>query len=167
LSTPDIVANEFRQLLGRFATGVVVLTARDSGGRPAGMTANSLASVSLAPPLVSICVEHQAEMFQVLHHSDVFIINVLSSNQEAISRRFAGNAEGDRFGGVGYRLSPQGLPILDGVLAHIECEKYAQYVLGDHTMFVGRVTGGSTAADSAHSRPLLYFRGGYAGLGPG
>jgi flavin reductase (DIM6/NTAB) family NADH-FMN oxidoreductase RutF len=153
--------------LGRFATGVVVITARDPSGRPIGMTANSLASVSLVPPLVSICVEQQADMLQALTQTDRFAINILSAHQETVSRRFAGAGQETRFEGVGYQTSPDGLPILEGVLAAIECEKFAHYRLGDHTLFVGRVTGGLVSDDPAHTRPLLYYRGGYAGLSPG
>jgi 3-hydroxy-9,10-secoandrosta-1,3,5(10)-triene-9,17-dione monooxygenase reductase component len=167
VSGADVDPAKFRQLLGRFATGVVVITAGDAHGRLAGMTANSLASVSLEPPLVSICVEHQAEMFHVMSDTDQFAINILSSHQETVSRRFAGGGQEDRFDGVGYQVSPRGLFILEGVLAYIECQKFAQHPLGDHTLFVARVTGGSASEDPAHSRPLLYYRGGYAGLSPG
>lgn len=167
MSGNDVDPARFRQLLGRFATGVVVITARDREGRLTGMTANSLASVSLEPPLISICVEHQAEMFNVMSDTDDFAINILSSLQETVSRRFAGGGQEDRFGGVGYSVSPQGLAILEGALAYIECTKFAQYPLGDHSLFVARVTGGGTTEDPAHSRPLIYYRGGYAGLSPG
>lgn len=133
------------------------------------MTANSLASVSLHPPLISVCIEHQAEMYQVMEHASRFAINILASSQEALSRRFAGFYEGDRFAGVGYRISAAGLIVLDGALAHIECEQFAKHPLGDHTMYVGRVTGGATAENDEHGRahPLLYYRGGYAGLQSG
>ena len=153
----------FRQLLGRFATGVVVITARTPRGEPTGMTANSLASVSLVPPLISIAVELQAEMHQVLLAGPQFAINILSASQEALSRRFAAQPHAGRFDGVGYSLSDDGHVILDGVLAHLACERYAEYPAGDHTLFVARVTGGATA----EGRPLLYYRGGYASLGPG
>ncbi len=157
---PDVDSAQFRQLLGRFATGVAIITARAPDGRPSGMTANSLASVSLTPPLVSVAVEHEAEMYYTLLATRDFVINILSSGQETLSRRFAGPHEG-RFDGVGYRANDQGIPVLAGVLAHIECERYAEHRTGDHTIFIGRVTGGATAG----GRPLLYYRGGYASLG--
>jgi flavin reductase (DIM6/NTAB) family NADH-FMN oxidoreductase RutF len=133
------------------------------------MTANSLASVSLHPPLISICVEHQAEMHEVMEQADRFALNILGTHQETLSRRFAGHHEGDRFAGIGYTVSAAGLIVLDGALAHIECERHAQFPLGDHTLFVGRVTGGGTAdlEDRGHGHPLLYYRGGYAGLDVG
>ena len=156
----DIDPANFRQLLGRFATGVVVITTRRADGGPVGMTANSLASVSLQPPLVSICVEHEAEMRSALLAAPVFVINILASDQEAVSRRFAGLHD-DRFDGIGYRLSPRGLVILEGSLAHLECERHAEFEAGDHTIFVGRVVEGGIT----EGRPLIYYRGGYTELG--
>ncbi|HUR95761.1 MAG TPA: flavin reductase family protein [Gemmatimonadales bacterium] len=151
--------DRFRQLLGRFATGVTVLTVRGSNGRPAGMTASSLASVSLQPPLVSVCVDQAADMHDLIVAADEFVVNILDSEQEALSRRFADEHE-DRFAGVGYRFGPDGQILLDGALAHIECERFATYPTGDHTIVVGRVIGG----DSRDGHPLLYYRGGYAAL---
>jgi flavin reductase (DIM6/NTAB) family NADH-FMN oxidoreductase RutF len=124
------------------------------------MTANSLASVSLHPPLISVCVDCEAEMHDAILDVKEFVVNILSSHQEALARRFADEYE-DRFDGVGYHLSPEGLILLDGALAHIECRREARYPAGDHTIVVGRLIGGSTA----DGRPLLYYRGGYAALG--
>ena len=146
--------------MGRFATGVVIVTAIDPEGHPTGMTANSLTSVSLQPPLVSICVDHTADMHQSLTGADRFAINILAADQEPLSRRFAGG-ERKRFDGVGYRRTDSGYLVLDGVLAHLECERHAVFPVGDHTIYVGRVVGGQTG----DREPLLYYRGGYAGLG--
>ena len=145
----------FRQLLGRFATGVTVLTTRG----PVGMTASSVASVSLDPPLVLVSVERQHEMHGALESEPYFVLNVLAADQETLSRRFAGD-EPNRFSGVGFHLNKQGIAVLDGVLAHIECEKQTAIPAGDHTVFIGLVIGGSVT----DRRPLLYYRGGYAGL---
>ncbi len=142
--------------MGRFATGVTVLTVNGSGGRPLGMTASSLASVSLVPPLVSVCVDHQAELHDAIVAAPVFVVNILESGQEALSRRFADHHQ-DRFQGVGFHRSPEGLVLLDGALAHLECNRFAGYPAGDHTIIIGRVIGGSTG----EGRPLLYYRGGY------
>jgi flavin reductase (DIM6/NTAB) family NADH-FMN oxidoreductase RutF len=133
------------------------VTAAD--GRLLGMTANSLASVSLYPPLISVCVDHDAEMHDAILKVQQFVVNVLSSSQETLARRFADQHE-DRFDGVGYQLTPDGLILLGGALAHIECQRCAEYPGGDHTIVVGRVIGGSTS----RGRPLLYYRGGYAAL---
>jgi flavin reductase (DIM6/NTAB) family NADH-FMN oxidoreductase RutF len=123
------------------------------------MTANSLSSVSLYPPLISVCVDHAAEMHGAILKVKQFVINVLSSTQETLARRFADKYE-DRFEGIGYQLTPEGLILLGGALAHIECQRYAEYPGGDHTIVVGRVIGGTTSK----GRPLLYYRGGYAAL---
>jgi flavin reductase (DIM6/NTAB) family NADH-FMN oxidoreductase RutF len=157
VSAPSIDPARFRELLGRFATGVTVLTVRAPSGDPAGMTASSLASVSLEPPLVSVCVDHAADLHDLIVASSEFVVNILESRQEELSRRFAGEAH-DRFAGVGYHIGPEGQVRLDGTLAHIECEQFATYPAGDHTIIVGRVIGGGTR----EGQPLLYYRGGYA-----
>lgn len=149
----------FRQLLGRFATGVTVITARTEKGDPIGMTANSLASVSLIPPLVLVSVEKVHEMHTALERATHWVFNILSAEQEALSRRFAGT-EPNRFLGVSYSENDRGIAVIDGTVAHIECEKHAAVPGGDHTIFIGLVVGG----DATDRRPLLYYRGGYAGL---
>lgn len=159
---PGVDAAQFRQLLGRFATGVTVLTTRDATGRPVGMTASSVASVSLNPPLVLVSVDQKNDMYPALHAAQRFILNVLASDQEALSRRFA-EEHPNRFDGVGYQQSKHGIPVLDDALASIECEKQAEVPGGDHAVFFGLVTGGAVS----DRRPLLYYRGGYAGLGGG
>ncbi len=146
----------FRQLLGRFATGVTVVTTRTPGSEPIGMTASSVASVSLDPPLVLVSVDRHHEMHAALEAASHFVLNVLSADQEALSRRFAAD-EPNRFGGVGFHLNKQGIAVLDGVLAHIECEKRTAIPAGDHTVFLGLVIGGSVT----DRRPLLYYRGAY------
>jgi flavin reductase (DIM6/NTAB) family NADH-FMN oxidoreductase RutF len=150
----------FRQLLGRFATGVTIITLSGPEGQPQGMTASSLASVSLHPPLVSVCIDHTAELHDTILEAREFVVNILASHQEALSRRFADRHE-DRFEGVGYHRTAEGLVLLDGALAHIECQRHAVYPGGDHSIVLGRVIGGS----SSDGHPLLYYRGGYATLG--
>ena len=136
------------------------MTATTPRGRPLGMTVNSLASVSLRPPLISVCVDQEAEMHDRILEVTRFVVNFLASHQEALARRFSDKHE-DRFEGIGYHLDPEGLVLLDGTLAHIECERQAHYPGGDHTIVIGKVIGGA-----AHEgRPLLFFRGGYAALG--
>jgi flavin reductase (DIM6/NTAB) family NADH-FMN oxidoreductase RutF len=159
LSAAEIDPAQFRQLLGRFATGVAIVTVVAPDGRPLGMTANSLSSVSLRPPLISVCVDQEAEMHGAILRVTDFVINVLGSHQETLARRFADKHE-DRFEGIGYNLTPEGLILLGGALAHIECHRHAEYPGGDHTIIIGRVTGGTTSK----GRPLLYYRGGYAAI---
>jgi flavin reductase (DIM6/NTAB) family NADH-FMN oxidoreductase RutF len=157
---PGVDPALFRQLLGRFATGVTVVTTKDPDGRPIGMTASSVASISLEPPLLLVSVDKRHDMHTALHAASEFVVNVLAADQEALSRRFAEEEE-ERFDGVGYHDNAAGLPVLDGVLAHIECTKETAVPAGDHTAFIGLVTGGSVT----NRRPLLYYRGGYANLG--
>lgn len=151
----------FRQLCGRFATGVVVVTTRSEDGHPVGMTANSFTSVSLDPPLVSVNIDRAAAMHRHLGQATHFAINVLERRQEVVSRRFADDHV-DRFEGLGHRPGETGMPLLDGALAVIECEVHARLEVGDHTIVVGRVVAGRTG----EGRPLLYYRGGYFDLPP-
>jgi flavin reductase (DIM6/NTAB) family NADH-FMN oxidoreductase RutF len=160
VTAPDVDPEVFRELLGRFATGVTVVTTRDAAGRPVGMTASSLASVSLQPPLVSVCVDVSADMHRALSASGRFVINILAADQEDLSRRFAQTPAEARFQGIAWTEAPQGQIHLAGALATIDCETYADFPLGDHTLFVGRVTGGTLGAGD----PLLYFRGSYGAL---
>lgn len=149
----------FRAVLGRFATGVTVVTASDDAGTPHGMTVSAFTSLSLEPPLVLVCIGHDATMAPVLAATQSFTVNVLAAGQEALSRRFAG-AHDDRFTGVGYRMSDLGDPVLDDVLAWLSCRVVERHPAGDHTILIGAVED-SAASDG---RPLLYYRGGYAQL---
>jgi flavin reductase (DIM6/NTAB) family NADH-FMN oxidoreductase RutF len=160
VTAPDAPPAAFRQLLGRFATGVAVVTTRAPDGRPVGMTASSLASVSLRPPLLSVSIDHAATIHEAILAAPAFVVNVLEESQEAISRRFAEDHP-DRFDGIGYRLGEHGLVLIDGAHAWIECDRHELIEAGDHTIVLGRVTGGTTG----EGRPLLYYRGGYGALG--
>jgi flavin reductase (DIM6/NTAB) family NADH-FMN oxidoreductase RutF len=148
----------FRDLCGRFATGISIVTTFDDSDRPAGMTVNSFSSVSLIPPLVAIAIDHAASAYDAVVRAERWTVNVLEAHQEALSRRFAAlNTE--RFDGIGWRRGPDNELLLDGVLAHLHCVRHDAIEAGDHTVVFGRVTGGDAAE---HGRPLLYYRGGYA-----
>jgi flavin reductase (DIM6/NTAB) family NADH-FMN oxidoreductase RutF len=152
--------DSFRSVLGRFASGVTVVTVRDAEGRDHGMTVSAFTSLSLTPPLVLICVDRAASMHDVIADASHFAVNILSANQEAVSRRFSGIEEHLRFDGIGYTRGQTGAPLLDDVLAHVECRRVDQHPAGDHTIFIGEVE----AAMAHPERPLLYYRGGYAQL---
>lgn len=152
----------FRELCGRFATGVVVVTTTGPSGAPVGMTANSFTSVSLDPPLVSVNIDRGTEMHGTILAAPRFAVNILERRQEAVSRRFAAELP-DRFAGVGQQPGEAGLPLLAGTLAALECERHAAFEAGDHTIVVGRVIGGRTGEGT----PLLYYRGGYRDAGIG
>lgn len=150
----------FRSVLGRFASGITVLTTLDDAGRDVGMTVSAFCSVSLQPPLVQACVDHAASMYDALQHAERFGVNILGSEQEALSRRFADVESTHRFDGIGYTRGENGVVLLDDALAHIECRVVARHEAGDHTLFIGEVE----RAAARDARPLLYYRGGYAQL---
>jgi flavin reductase (DIM6/NTAB) family NADH-FMN oxidoreductase RutF len=150
----------FRSVLGRFASGVTVVTIRE-GETDHGMTASAFCSLSLDPPLTLVCIERSTRMHELLTRVDRYAVNLLTSNQEALSRRFAEPPDDTRFDGVGFDRGVTGAPLLRDVLAHLECDLVARHPGGDHTIIVGRVISASSAEDS---RPLLYYRGGYAAL---
>ena len=147
----------FRSVLGRFATGVTVLTTRDDAGDDHGMTASAFCSVSLAPPLVLACVDEAASLHRMLQvKGRPFGVSILAEDQEALSRRFA--ADDDRFAGVGFSRGPAGSVLLDDALAHLECSVHAVHEAGDHAIVVGLVEHVAVREDAA---PLLYYRSGY------
>ncbi|HVM01111.1 MAG TPA: flavin reductase family protein [Acidimicrobiales bacterium] len=155
-------AARFRQVLGHFCTGVVVVTGL-AEAEPIGFTVQSFTSVSLDPPLVTVCPARTSATWPRLRSAGGFCANVLASDQEALGRVFA-TAGGDRFRGVGWRPSPAtGSPLLDGVLAWVDCRIEAEHDGGDHLIVVARVldlgVGGT-------GRPLLFYRGGYGRFEP-
>ena len=155
----SIDASAFRNLLGRFATGVTVVTARDKGGNPHGMTVSAFSSLSLDPPLVLMCIDKSAAMFEMLTTCEHFTVNILSESQEEIARRFA-MTEATKFDGIGYSLVDDDA-VLDDVLAHAQCTRVQSVEAGDHTIVIGEVR----SASVGEGTPLLYFRGGYSSLG--
>ena len=151
--------DEFRRVLGHFATGVTVVTTWDAEGQPAGLTASSVTSVSLDPPLVLVCVAHAAQCYPAFHGHGKFAINILHSDHEHLARRFASTGGGaEKFEGTDYRQGALGLPILKDALAEIECTVVHAYPGGDHTIFVGRVDAADCRGDTGFE-PLLYYRG--------
>ncbi len=149
----------FRAVLGRFATGVTIVTATDAEGGDHGMTVSAFSSLSLNPPLVLMCVEHSASMHALLLETSHFAINILSANQEEIARRFA-ETGAPRFTGVGFTRGEHNLAILSDVLAYVECRRVATHDAGDHTIIIGE----TEAAVVRDGKPLLYYRGGFAQL---
>jgi len=154
-----IAPNDFRHVLGHFATGVTIISTCDADGRPTGLTASAFSSVSLDPPLILVCVDHKSQSYPALRERGRFAVNILSLDQETASRRFA-TTRLDKFEGIPHRISELGLPLLDGALAQLECTTVSTHVAGDHTIFVGRVE----AARVLGEEPLLYFRGKYQRL---
>jgi flavin reductase (DIM6/NTAB) family NADH-FMN oxidoreductase RutF len=149
----------FRAALGRFASGVTVVTARDDDGADCGMTVSAFCSVSLNPPLVLVCIDHGATMHDLLRKAPHFVINMLASGQEAIARRFA-DRDAKRFAGIGYTRGRRACAIIDDVLAVLECRRVSHHDSGDHTIVIGEVE----HAEMREAKPLLYYRGGFAQL---
>lgn len=162
LSPVDSAA--FRDVMGRFATGVTVLTARD-GSDVRAMTVGSLVSVSLDPLLVLVCIARELPLHAAVAIGEPWAVSVLAGDQELVSRTFAtrtaGQAELDRYD---LTAGPQtGLPQLAGALARLECVTTAVHPGGDHDIVLGRVLSLAVRDDS--DRPLIFFRGGYRALG--
>jgi flavin reductase (DIM6/NTAB) family NADH-FMN oxidoreductase RutF len=157
-----IDADTFRAVLGRFASGITIVTTRDNAGKDHGMTVSAFCSLSLDPPQILFCVDHAATMYDLLLEHPRFGVSILSSNQEAYSRRFADKSSerSERFDGIAYSRGEADVVLLDEALAHLECRVLLHYDSGDHTIFIAEVE----RARPLDGRPLLYFRGGYAQL---
>lgn len=148
--------DDFRDAMRRFPTGVaIVTTAHD--GRIHGFTANAFAGVSLEPPTVLICVNRSATAHALIASSQRFCVNLLALEQRPLAERFAGGEPRSRFDGVGYRLGPSGSPILDGTLAHVDCELAEELTASTHTIFLGTVLDAGGLAGA----PLGYFNRAY------
>ncbi len=155
----SIDSDLFRAVLGRFASGITIITTHDADDRDHGMTVSAFSSLSLDPPLVLVAIGNDATMAPVMSRADSFAVNVLHEGQQELSRRFAGKLD-DRFAGVAHTHGMFGDALLDGVLGTLECRIVARHPAGDHVIVVGEVEG----AAAHDGRPLLYFRGGYAAL---
>lgn len=145
---------EFRNAMGKFATGVTVLITENEGV-PHGMTANGFMSVSLDPKLVVVSIGHKAKFLEKVQQSKNFSVNILNADQEHYSRHFAGQesekVEFDRF---------LELPVLKGAIAQIVCDVVSEHIEGDHTLIIGKVLDLKTEDKD----PLLYFGGKYRQL---
>ncbi|MFI9628789.1 flavin reductase [Streptomyces sp. NPDC052042] len=147
----------FRQTLGNYPTGVVVVTGIDDRGEPIGMVVGSFTSVSLDPPLVAFLPQCDSGTFARLRTADSFCVNVLAADQEALCRRFARRGE-EKFAGVAWEPAPSGAPVLDGVVAWVDCTYESISEAGDHYIVIGR----ASAMDVVRpTLPLLFFQGGY------
>ena len=156
---PGVTPLEFRETLGRFASGVTVITATDGETRR-GMTASAFVSVSLTPPLILVSVDHRAQMYRLLSEDRVthFGVNVLSSTQHHLSNHFAGRPGPEE--AVPW-FAHEGLPLIGGSVAQLVCRKQQVIPAGDHTLYLGFVEYSRYTDDD----PLLYFRGQYHELG--
>jgi flavin reductase (DIM6/NTAB) family NADH-FMN oxidoreductase RutF len=154
---PD--ADEFRRVLGQFATGVTIITAVDDG-EPVGVAANSFTSVSLDPPLVLFCVARTSSTWPRIERARKFAVNILGEHQEDLCQLFATKGA-DRFGQIDWHDGVGGSPVLHETLAYLDCEFWAEYDGGDHIIVVGRVLDLGVDRDAG---PLLFFSGSYGRL---
>ncbi|MDZ4806487.1 MAG: flavin reductase family protein [Candidatus Eisenbacteria bacterium] len=148
----------FRAALGRFASGVTVVTSVDAAGCPNGLTVSAFSSVSLDPPLVVIAIGRDNDSGPAIRGRGRFNVHLLASDQEPLSRRFSERIVGDDpFTGLTPRQDDHGLPWLPGALALLGCRVTQAVDAGDHILFIGEVE----SIDVADGEPLLYYRGGY------
>ncbi len=156
--TPSVTSEQFRDAIGRFATGVTVITTIDEG-RWFGTTASAVSSLSLDPPMLLVCMNRESATGVAISRSGSFAVNILAEDQDQLARRFASKDQ-DKFQEVSVTRGQGGQPLLDGALAHVECRVTEEVVGGTHTVFLGEV-------DRAFGRagtPLAYFRGQYGRL---
>jgi 3-hydroxy-9,10-secoandrosta-1,3,5(10)-triene-9,17-dione monooxygenase reductase component len=153
----------FRTALGHFLTGVTIVTTTAASGEPVGLTANAFTSVSLDPPLVMVCVARSAASFRAMARAERFAVHILHRGQHELSSAFARSAAtgAEKFAGIAWHPSEDGVPLLDECLARVECAAARRITLGDHVAFVGHVYG--AWADQG-APPLGFFRGRYADL---
>jgi len=156
---PPVTSHEFRQACSRFATGVTIASVLDSSGTPHGLTVNSFSSVSLEPPLVLICLGHAVTMIDAFRSARYFGLSVLADSQRELSERFARKGH-DRFNGAAWHSGETGVPLLDNVLAEIECAVHHRFTAGDHDIFVGEML----AARVSDGEPLIYYASRYRRL---
>ena len=160
-SPPLVTADAYRAALSRFASGVTVVTSRDAQGTDYGMTVSAFASLSLAPPLVLVCIDQSATWHGALDESSHFVVHVLGEDQEDFSRRFASDRQ-EKFSGLTLERTANGVLRLPDALSTLECRITARHREGDHTIVIGAVE--QAELRETPSDPLLYFRGRYARL---
>lgn len=153
-------SRQFRNALGRFATGITVVTGLDEQGEPLGVTVNSFSSLSLDPPLVLFNLARTGGHCAEFEKAGKFNVNVLNGHQQELSERFS-TARENRFEGIAYSIGENGCPVFEDSLAVFECSAYATHDGGDHVIFVGRVT--SMLAND-HEKSLIYYKGQYREL---
>jgi flavin reductase (DIM6/NTAB) family NADH-FMN oxidoreductase RutF len=154
-----LTGEEFRRACGRFATGITIASVLDESGIPHGLTVSSFTSVSLDPPLILICLGHEAASLEAFRSAKYFGINVLGEDQRALSERFARKGH-DRFGGLDWLPGETGVPLLAGVLAHMECAVHQRIAAGDHDVFIGE----TLSARVHKGEPLIHFSSRYRRL---
>ncbi|MDP2709876.1 MAG: flavin reductase family protein [Solirubrobacteraceae bacterium] len=160
-----VSAGTLREAIGRFATGVTVVTSIAGHDEPVGTTASAVSSLSLDPPLVLVCLDRASRTLAALREHGAFAINVLTADQRDVATNFARRGQAAAWEAVAHGRGPTGCPRLDDVLAVLDCAVERCLPGGDHEIVVGRVRDVATGAEDAG--PLLHYRGAYASLGGG
>lgn len=157
---------EFRRTLGHLAKGVTIVTARRPDGTPSGLTATSVCSVSLGPPLILVCIERDTRTHGVVGAAGSYAVNVLREDQAELARIFSTETD-QKFLEVDWRPGRTGAPVLDRAVAHLECAVVKTVPAGDHTIYIGEVRRAEVrqTSEGEPPRPLLYFRAAYRALG--
>ena len=155
----SISKEEFRAALGRFASGVTVVTTKDKEGFLHGLTVSAFSSVSLQPSLILVCIEKTAGSHHAFENGSAFVVNILHEDQQNISNHFASKIP-DKFTGVNYRLGIEDLPVLNDALVNLECRQTQAHDAGDHTIYIGEIEK-ITITDG---NPLIYFHGNYRAI---
>ena len=153
---------QFRHVMAHFATGVTVVTSRTPDGRPCGLTANSVASVSLKPLLVLVCVDRGATSHACIVEGGSFAVSILERLHEPVARRFTQGDHTARFDELSYRIETTGSPVLQDALAWLDCRVQNVHEGGDHSIVVGEVV----ACDAREGEPLVFYRGEYRRVTP-
>lgn len=162
--TPDIATGKFRQVLGQYPTGVVVVTAVDADGTALGMTVGTFSSVSLDPPLVAFMPQKTSSSWAAIRAAGGrFCANIIGEEQENVCRQVA-TRKVDKLDGIPWRLSAGGSPVIEGTVGYVDCIMDAVHDAGDHEIVIGRVLDLDVVSQT---NPLLFFRGGYGSFLPG
>ncbi len=157
-----VTPEELRKVMGQFATGVTIVTTANNEGTPYGLTVNSFTSVSMDPLLVVVCLDNQLSGLTSFKESGKFGVNILAEDQSDLSDHFS-RAGTDRSAGP-YVTGKTGVPLLEGVLARMECEITTLYPGGDHILVLGEVKGAEILQPD--KKPLLFYRGAYVRIQP-
>lgn len=148
--------------MGKFATGITVITALDENGTPQGMTVNAFTSLSLDPPMLLVCLDNRSSTLRHISRTRMFCVNILSAEQENVSRSFARGGDVDKFEGIPYELGPEGVPMLEGCLAHVVCGLRKTVEGGDHLVLFG--DGLYLSVNRPEAAPLIFYGGKYRHL---
>ena len=157
-ASPTLTSEQFRDVIGCFASGVTVITTATAHGW-GGATASSVASLSLEPPMLIVCINAKAATAAAISQAGAFAVNILAEDQDQIALRFA-RREPEKFRGIACRTGCYGEPLLDGALAQLECRVLQSVTGGTHIVFLSRVE----HARAREGRPLAYFRGRFGEL---